>query len=315
MRSIGMVVFLLASLAGAADGSKEPKRVLEVELRPGSRFVGYNRVSYTLRTVTRTGIATETTRETVQRTERFLDHIVRVGHGGVFEIERTYNMAQGKVQSDENKRKTLKWSPMNGRTVRISERARKRDVKLDGRGVVDAFTRRTVGMEIDWRDIFIDRPVGPGDEWDAETVALGRRMAAYLNSGDKSRMRVRYEENIERDGRKLAKLYVDWVLEGMRDRHLYTKVVLAGEIYFDFALQRIVEIDLGGSMSVNGIIMDENKHRIVKGEGPLALESSLKPTEAPTPPVEANPVPPVRPAAPGADPEADSGNDAKDGDG
>lgn len=272
------VVLLILGLAAGADGPpKVEKQVLEFRLVPGSRTVGLNRVTYSVSISERMGLKTETRTESVQRTERFLDQVMRAGVGGILEIKRTYNMAQVKIRNDETKRKVLERSPMNGRTVRILERSRKREVKLEGRGVVDAFTRRTVGMEIDWRDVFQDYPVGPGDVWDAETVTLGRRMAAYLACGDKSRMRVRYEENVVRDGRKQAKLYVDWTLEGMRDRHLFAKAQLAGDIFYDFEEHRIVEVDLGGSIRVNGTIMVNDTPKIIKGEGPISLESSVKP--------------------------------------
>ena len=291
MSRICMVLLFLGIVAGAEAPEKAQKQVLEYRLEPGARTLGLNRVTYTVTMTERMGLETVTRTESVQRTERFLDQVMRAGVGGIVEIKRTYNMAQVKIKNDETKRKVLEWSPMNGRTVRILERARKREVKLEGRGVVDAFTRKTIGMELDWRDLFQDYPVGPGDVWDAETVALGRRMAVYLACGDKSRMRVRYEENVVRDGRKQAKLYVDWTLEGMRDRHLFAKAQLAGDVYFDFADQRIVEVDLGGSIRVNGTIMVNGTPKIIKGEGPLALESTVKPA-------------PIEAAAPGGNGES-----------
>jgi hypothetical protein len=290
MSRICVVLLLLGIVAGAQAPEEAQKQVLEYRLEPGARTLGLNRVTYTVTMSERMGLETVTRTESVQRTERFLDQVMRAGVGGIVEIKRTYNMAQVKIKNDETKRKVLEWSPMNGRTVRILERARKREVKLEGRGVVDAFTRKTIGMELDWRDLFQDYPVGPGDAWDAETFALGRRMAAYLSCGDKSRMRVRYEENVVRDGRKQAKLYVDWTLEGMRDRHLFAKAQLAGDLYFDFEDQRIVEVDLGGSIRVNGTIMVNGTPKIIKGEGPLSLESTVKPA-------------PIEAAAPGSDGE------------
>jgi hypothetical protein len=131
-------------------------------------------------------------------------------------------------------------------------------------------------MEIDWRDIFPDHPVSPGDAWDADAGALSRALSAYLNCGTRPSMRVRFEEIVEKNGTKHAKLYVDWTIEGMRDKNLFTKVSLAGDVLFDLSLQRVVAVDLTGTMIVRGAVIGNGAPRIVKGEGQVLLKSSLR---------------------------------------
>ena len=164
---------------------------------------------------------------------------------------------------------------MQGRSVVITESRRRRQVVMVGRGTVDSRVRRVAGMELDWRDIFPEAPVAPGDSWSADVSSLARRLAAYLRCGTRSRMKVRYEEDVIREGSRQAKLYVDWIVEGMRDRHLYTKVTLAGDVYYDFAERRIVHVDVGGSMIVRGAFVGKGHPRIVKGEGPVSIQTTV----------------------------------------
>jgi hypothetical protein len=62
----------------------------------------------------------------------------------------------------------------------------------------------------------------------------------------------------------------------MRDNNLNTKVTLAGDVLFDLALQRVVAVDLTGTMIVRGAIIGNGAPRIVKGEGQVLVKSSLR---------------------------------------
>lgn len=248
---------------------------MRVWLQAGARYAGSNTVSYTIRTIVRQGDHTTTSSESAQRTERFVDDVVRASENGVIEIKRNYLRVYTKMRDSEG-RANVRRSPMQGRSVVISESRRRRQIVMVGRGTVDSRLRRVAGMELDWRDIFPEKPVGPGDSWSADVSSLARRLAAYLRCGTRSEMKVRYEEDVMREGSRQAKLYVDWTIEGMRDRHLYTKVTLAGEVYYDFAERRIVHVDVGGSMIVRGAFVGKGHPRIVKGEGPVNIQTTIK---------------------------------------
>ena len=282
-----MIVLLLTGIL-AAEGEAPLKQRLKSHMVRGQRFTGQNIVSYKIATTIRKGKTVTTSTEFVERNERFVDTIRRAGENGVLEIERNYTKLFTKVRVSKNERPKIYKSPLTGRTVTIRESGRRREVKLKGHGQVDSLARRTAGMEIDWRDIFPRDPVGPGDVWDADASALAHRLAAYLNCGNRSKMRVRYEEIQKTEQTSIAKLYVDWTIEGMRDRNLYTKVNIAGDVYFDLTLRRVVKVDMIGSMIVRGAIIGEGHPRIIKGEGPVVLKSSLKvspaPVEASAPP-------------------------------
>ncbi len=289
-----VMLFLLLSLA-AAQGVEVEKPLAPVEpggilfdtqLRRGQRFLGSNTVSYTLSMTTRQGQKETSESESVERTERFVDQVLRSETHGVLEIERTYTKLFTKARKGDETRPDVYQSPLQGQKVELKERAHRRDVKLAGHGTVDPLVRRTIGMEIDWRDIFPEDPVRPGDAWDGDAGALSRSLGAYLNCGTRSRMRVRFEEIIDRNGAKQAKLYVDWTLEGMRDKNLFTKVTLAGDVYFDLALQRVVAVDLTGSMIVRGAIIGTGAPRIVKGEGQVLMKSSLRTADVEAAPEE-----------------------------
>jgi len=275
MPRTGFVVLALALCAFPDEEAKPRAQELRTVLRAGQRYTASNTVSYTVTTTVRQGTRTEESTESVQRTERFVDLVVRAGVNGVLEIDRTYLRLYTKAR-DENGRPNVYQSPMQGRRVKITENRRRREVEAAGRGAVDPAVRRTAGLELDWRDAFPTDPVAPGDAWEADASALGRRLAAYLDCGNRTKMKVRFEEIVQKEQSRLAKLYCDLLLEGMRDRNLFTKVVLAGDVYFDLDLQRVVEVDMTGTMSVGGAIIDDGAPRIVKGEGPVSLKSSLK---------------------------------------
>lgn len=278
MMSRGALVLLVGLLvpAAAGPGPKSKRIKIRAMLTRGGRYLCSNMVSYTTRTTTRQGESKSETLESVQRTERFIDRIVRAGENGIAEIRRDYLLAYTKTRNSEHGRPTVHNSPMRERSVIIRENRRRRDVQMVGRGVIDPLVRRVVGMEIDWRDIFPEDAVGPGDVWDAEVTALGRRMAAYLRCGTRAKMRVRYEANVEVEGSPQAKLYIDWTLEGMRDRRLFTKVTLAGDVFFDFKLKRVVKVDLAGTMVVRGAIVgDKGPPSIIKGEGPVTILTTV----------------------------------------
>jgi hypothetical protein len=67
---------------------------------------------------------------------------------------------------------------------------------------------------------------------------------------------------------------VDWTAEGARDRHLHTVVNLAGDVFFDLKLKRVVLVDMGGSITVRGAYVSE-RTRIVKGHGPVMLKTTI----------------------------------------
>jgi hypothetical protein len=281
MFRIATVLLVLGFAAGAQDAPKRaPERhVLRPRLLVGHRYTGSNTITYKVTTKVREGDRETASTEEVTRTERFLDHVIRAGDNGVLEIEREYQKLYTKVR-DENDRPVVQQNPLQGRTVQLIERSRRRDVKVRGGGTVDQVVKRTAGLELDWRDIFSNEPVAAGDAWDADSAALARRIAPYLNIGNRSKMRVRLEEFAREEGRELAKLYVDWEVEGMRDRHLFTKLTLSGDVYFDLDLGRVTHVDLVGKLIVRGaVILRGGGTRIVKGVGPVTLQSTVRETE------------------------------------
>ena len=276
-----LTLLLLGLLVPAhADPEPKAKKVkktrMRVWLRAGARYAGSNTVSYTIRTTVRQGERTTSSTESAQRTERFVDDVVRANESGVIEVKRNYLRVYTKMRDSEG-HANVRRSPMQGRSVVITESRRRRQVVMVGRGTVDTRVRRVAGMELDWRDIFPEAPVAPGDSWSADVSSLARRLAAYLRCGTRSRMKVRYEEDVIREGSRQAKLYVDWTVEGMRDRHLYTKVTLAGDVFLDMQRRRVDFVDLTGSMIVRGAVIANGKPRIVKGEGQVVVKTTIKP--------------------------------------
>lgn len=276
------IAFLALGLVVGADETAKPtvKRYkLRSRLKVGQRYTGSNTISYKLTTTVREGDKNESFTEEVKRTERFVDKIVRTGVNDVMEIERSYLKLFTKARGHDGT-PSVHQSPLQGRTVIMTERRRRRDVKLQGRGSVDNLVRRTAGLELDWRDVFPTDPVGPGDSWEGDADALARRIAPYLNIGSRSKMKLRFEEVAVVEGTKLAKLYVDWEVEGMRDRNLFTKAAMSGDVHFDLKLRRVVHVDMVGTVIVRGAVIVKGGTRIVKGTGPVTFQSSLKLTEA-----------------------------------
>jgi len=286
MRRTLMLVLLAGALARAQEPADTTAREMPFRLIEGSRFTGLHQVTWSARTTVRKGDKVTESSESVQRTERFVDQVLRADSESVFEIERTYVASYVKRPSsaDPDRKEVLR-TPNHGRTFRITEQNRKRTIAAgpeDGGPEPDNFTRQTAGVDLDWRDILPDHVIHPGDNWDADATTLARRFAPYMDCGRQTTMKVRYVEDVELDGRKLAKLYVYWTLEGMRDRQLFVKVTLAGDVHYDYALQRVVKLELGGSLEIQGAILRGRVPEIIKGEGPVMLEFELKPA-----PVEA----------------------------
>lgn len=271
------VLLLLATLAPGGEGKRG--RLFRTKLVPGDRFTGLNTITVDMTMLVRQGDRETTSRESAQRTAKFVDEVTRAGENGVLEIRRTYNMLYTKVQGSGDERPVVHNSPLKGHTVILTEKQRRRDVQLDDGGQVDPEFKRLAGFELDWRDVFPDEPVRPGDAWEGDAKALARRLATFFDSGNRSKMRVRYEEDGERAGRRVAKLYVDWSIQGMRDRNLFTKVDLAGDVYFDLELHRVTEVDLIGKMVVRGAVVENGPPRIFKGEGSVVLKSQFRPAQ------------------------------------
>ena len=265
-----------AAESAAEEAEPVEPVTLAAKLETGQRYTGSNVVIYELEMTVREGRKSSKTKESVKRTERFVDRVLRAGSNGVIEIERSYLKLFSTVMNSSLERKIVQKSPLKGRVVKIKEQRRNRILALEGRGGIDSLVRRTAGIEIDWRDAMPDEPVRPGDEWTPDVSALTRRFAAYLNCGTRGKMRVRYEGDIDVKGHRMAKLYVDWTIQGMRDRHLFTKVVVAGDVLFDREIQRVVDVDLSGSMIVRGAIILEEGSKIFKGEGPVSLRMQLR---------------------------------------
>lgn len=258
--------------------AEEPAKVmLQARLHPGERLAGSNSIGFEMKMSERQADREKTTFESVQRTERFVQTVQKTPETGSLEIERTYLSLYARVKSGNAERPTVFQSPVTGRTVLLKETRRRREVALKGHGALDAHVQRTAGMEIDWRDILSDDPVGPGDTWSGDSAALSKRLAAYLNCGSsRTEMKVRYEEDAVRQSLRCAHLYVDWTVEGMRDLHLFTKVTLSGDAWFDLEGQRFLEIDLAGKMIIQGAIAGKGPATIIRGEGPVTLKSGLK---------------------------------------
>lgn len=280
MARYALPLCLLAGLL-LAEGETPEARSFPTRLRKGDRYTGSNTIRLQMKTLVRQGQRETETSESTQRTERFVDVVERASENGTLEIERTYNMLYQKVRLPDSPRPEIHQSPLQGRTVKIRERRRRRTVVLKGGGTIDVVTRKTAGFELDWRDIFPDDPVRPGDAWEADAQALGMRLAPYLDAGNRSKMKVRYEEIGEHEGRRVAKFYVDWEVTGMRDQHLYTKILLSGDVIYDLDYGRVTEVDLVGTMLVTGAIMGGTTPRIVKGNGTLEVRTQIHPAPAP----------------------------------
>jgi len=286
MKRAGLLAFLLVpSLLAAGEpagkAAKPPEKVLLApQFREGDRFAVSLQVSTDVRRKEKQGDRETVSSESVQRTERFVDLVTTPGEAGLLEIERSYLTLYTKVKGGEEERPTVFRSPLSGRSVTLREQGRRRDVTLKGRGSLDALTQKTAGVEIDWRDILSDRPVGPGDEWEAECDGLAKRVAALLSCGhSRSAMRVRFEERAKRFDRDCVRLYVDWTIEGMRDLQLFSKVTLAGDAWFDLGYGRFVDIDLVGTIGVQGAIVGRGPARIIRGEGPVSLKTVVRRSE------------------------------------
>ena len=282
MRMFVLTLCLLACAVGADEAPR--KRLLKFKIRAGARLTGSNTVSMDMTTSERTGDREKRSFEFIQRTEKFVDEVKEAGELGVIKIERAYLTRYEKVRSEKLGRPEVIQSPLSGQTVIISEKGRRREVRSKDSSIIDAVSRRTIGMELDWRDILSDDPVAPGDAWTADSTALARRLAAHFDCGTRTKMDVRYEADVEHEGVMCARFYIDWTLEGMRDRNLFTKVVLSGDVYFDHEQGRFVTIDLTGRLLVRGaVITSKGAPRIIKGEGQVSLKSTLKKS----PPVQA----------------------------
>jgi len=269
--------------AGTGDSGKEPEPepkkktyLLRHRLEPGARYIGSNTVAFDLKTVVRRGKVERESRESVERTERFRDHVKRAAERGPVEIERQYQKLFTKVRSSENDRPDVDQSPLQGRTVTITEKRRNRRIRGDGRVTIPPIVRKSVGLEMDWRDILPRDPVAEGDRWEADAEMIARRLAVYLESGSRSQMVVTFEGIDTAGGRERAKFYVDWRIEGMRDRQLFTKIVMAGDVFFDLEMQRFTLIDLAGQFGVQGAIIQSGRDaEIIEAEGKVSYKSTL----------------------------------------
>src|SRR5512145_32382 len=129
-----LTLLLLLSLAAAQGVEVEkPKApieplgtVLEMQLRRGQRFAGSNTVSYTLTMVTKQGQKETSETESVERTERFLDQVLRSETHGVLEIERTYMKFFTKARGGDQPRHDVIQNALQGQKVEIRERERRR---------------------------------------------------------------------------------------------------------------------------------------------------------------------------------------------
>jgi len=250
--------------------------LLRYELARGKRFIGSNTVSFNVKHTVRTGNKKEESEESVERTERFRDHIKSSSSRGPVEIERQYQRLFTKVRDSERGRPDVDQNPLQGRTVFITERRRSRSIRAEKGLPVPTFVRKTVGIEIDWRDVLPRERVQVGDVWEADAEAFARRLAPYLDSGTRVRMIVRFESIEIRDGARCAKFYVDMTIDGMRDRQLFTKAQLAGDAIFDMNLKRFVMIDLAGSFIVRGAILGKGLAKIIQAEGKASYKSTLR---------------------------------------
>jgi len=290
MRKIAAILCVLVSAISAEGEADKPSRagpvkeklpeakVLSVRVTAGDRLKGQNSISYDVETSKTSGQRITKSSESVQRTEKFVDIVKESGQLGEVR-ERSYLIRYEKVRTDGGRPEVLQ-DPLTGKTVVIRETKRRREVSSPDGSPISPLVRRTVGMEIDWRDILPNDPVRPGDEWDGDATTLARRISAHFDSGSRSKMRVRYEEDVEHEGARCAHLYIDWRIEGMRDRNLFTKVLLAGDAYLDLDNGRFIDIDLTGRLVVRGAILGRGFPTIVKGQRPPRRASShrLPPT-------------------------------------
>ena len=60
---------------------------------------------------------------------------------------------------------------------------------------------------------------------------------------------------------------------------VYAKVNLAGDVYIDIKNQRVLSVDLAGSLSVRGAVLGgkNEKDRFINGQGPVQLKMTCTP--------------------------------------
>ena len=62
----------------------------------------------------------------------------------------------------------------------------------------------------------------------------------------------------------------------MRNRQLFTKIRMAGDVFFDLEMQRFTFIDIAGQFGVQGaIIVTGRAPEIIKAEGKVSYKSTL----------------------------------------
>ncbi|MEM8884096.1 MAG: hypothetical protein AAGD14_08520 [Planctomycetota bacterium] len=261
----------------AAAKKKKPKQyTLRQEIRSGDRFIGSNTIKFDLKTTYKLGNKERKTYEQVERTERFRDVVKQASARGPMEIQRTYQKKYTKVRDDDRGRAQIDRSPLQGHELTIKENLRSRRVRSKLPFTIPPLVRKSIGVEMDWRDILPREPIQVGDRWQADAESIAARLAPYFDSGNRSKMIVTFEAIEKVEGVERAKFYVDWKFEGMRDRELFAKVRLAGDLYFDLEMKRFTLIDLAGTIKLEGVRMGKAHHEIVIGTGEASYKSSVQ---------------------------------------
>lgn len=140
--------------------------------------------------------------------------------------------------------------PLAGKTVTV-RRGQNGQVSNDLAQQVDEQTLGELDRMLDPDlSVYPNHPVAVGDEWDADTAALGRQF--QLNPDDKVTLKCRFRAVQNLDGRDVAEL----ALAGQVIKHdqgfILTTTHLDGVSLIDLATGETLQADMNGKMSSRG---------------------------------------------------------------
>jgi hypothetical protein len=205
--------------------------------------------------------------------EKYVETVLGTASGRKARARRTYSISRAAESGPEGKLKQ-RVSTVQGKTVTVRlvngqatvTPSRGRIAPQDAAALKSDFSRAA-------GSVFPDRELSVGEEWSVDPNAL----SAVFGEVDRAEVRGRFEEITEHGGYRCARMRLDVTVEGKASGSPFPITMkLAGQRFYALDLNRPIELDMSGPITLNGETKEGGRTIVLAGEGTFKARQTAR---------------------------------------
>lgn len=183
--------------------------------------------------------------------QKYREEVLSADAKGPTGVRRTYTIAREAEKTPEGEK--VRVLSLQGKTL-VLKKVKGKSVLTLAKGKLSPEDRAEVldDLDSDPSQFFSDKPVAVGEEWEADPKQLAATFG-NLGAESKASLRARFEEIVQKDGHRCARVSIRLQVEGMPAGEKYRMTMdMGGELFHALDLNRTLSVQATGPMTLKG---------------------------------------------------------------